>query len=78
LQWTTSTQTPSVQQNLHDLISTAGHAGFHHLSKLALELNNALHNQETQRIADLKIRTEERLHSTIAYLQNKVSALQSK
>ncbi len=78
LQWTTSTQTPSLQQNLHDLISTAGHAGFHHLSKLALELNNALHNQETQRIADLKIRTEERLHSTIAYLQNKVSALQSK
>lgn len=77
-QWKTSTLTPTIQQNLHDLISTAGHAGFQYLSKLTLELNNALHKHETQRITDLKIRTEKTLHSTIAYLQNEVSTLQSK
>lgn len=33
----------SLQKSLHDLISTAGHAGFLQLSKQALEFNNALY-----------------------------------
>lgn len=77
-QWKSSSLTPALQQNLHDLISTAGHAGFHHLSKLALELNNALHNQEIPRIAELKNLTKETLQATIAYLQDEVRTLQSK
>ena len=35
-------QDTTTQQNLHDLISTAGHAGFYKLAQLACELNSAL------------------------------------
>ena len=70
--------TKQVQQDLHDLISTAGHAGFQHLSQLALELNNALHHQHMQSAQQLQIKIEDCLLSTMAYLQEQIRALQEK
>lgn len=67
-----------VQQNLHDLISTAGYAGFHQLSKLALELNQALDTKEMQRITDLQIIIEDTLRTAISYLQEQTSILKGK
>ena len=67
--WDTLTSTPSIQQNIHDLISTAGHAGFHQLSKHALQPNNALHNNETQQVAVLKASIQKSLQDTIDYLE---------
>lgn len=74
----TTVNTSSIKQHLHDLISTAGHAGFHQLSRLALDLNNALHNNEVERIIELQSVIEETLHSTITYLQEEVSRLKTK
>lgn len=70
--------TKQVQQDLHDLISTAGHAGFQHLSQLALELNNALHHQHMQSAQQLQVKIEDCLLSTMAYLQEQIRALQEK
>lgn len=68
----------SVKQHLHDLISTAGYAGFHQLSNLALELNKALDTKEIQCITGLKIITESILRTAIAYLQEQISTLKNK
>lgn len=70
--------TASTQQNLHDLISTAGHAGFHQISRLALELNNALHNQQKQRITELQATIQGSLRTAIVYLEEQIRILQSK
>lgn len=69
-QWDCTTQSPTIEHTIHDLISTAGHAGFHRLSKLALELNNALHNHEPHTALQLKATIQEALHTTIRYLQH--------
>ncbi|MDY0250610.1 MAG: ATP-binding protein [Pseudomonas sp.] len=66
-----------IQQNLHDLISTAGHAGFNQLSKLALDMNNALHTDDQQHISDLHQRIIAELHSALTYLQQQAKQLQS-
>lgn len=73
-----TTDTLSVQQNLHDLVSTAGHAGFHLLSRLALELNDALHNRQEQSITELQVAIQDTLHTTIYYLQEQIDTLKVK
>lgn len=70
--------TLSVQDNLHDLISTAEYAGFHQLSKLALELNKALCTDDLQHITDLQIITADTLRTAIAHLQEQTSTLMDK
>ena len=75
--WNASQHTALIQQNLHDLISTAGHAGFHQLSKQALQLNNALYNNETQLIAELKQQIEHTLKFTLNYLADLLSTVQA-
>lgn len=73
----TAKDTAEIQQNLHDLISTAGHAGFHQLSQLASELNNALKSQHKPLIIELQANIQQTLHMTIAYLDQQIQALQS-
>lgn len=75
-QWDPTHETAEVQQNLHDLISTAGHAGFHQLSQLAAELNNALKNQHKALIIELQASIQQMLSMTIAYLDEQTQALQ--
>lgn len=69
--------TADVQQNLHDLISTAGHAGFTPLAQLAMDLNAALNSQHQQRIGELQASILDALHTTIAYLQEQTKTLQN-
>lgn len=77
VQWDGAIPSPSIQQTIHDLISTAGHAGFHRLSKLALELNNALHNNDIPDVIELKATIQETLHSTIDYLHSLDSSIRA-
>ena len=70
--------TAAVQQNLHDLISTAGHAGFQQLSQLAGELNNALNSQYEPAIIELQSHIQEMLHMIIIDLNKQIQRLQSK
>ncbi len=65
-----------VQQNLHDLISTAGHAGFIQLSKLALDMNNALQTDDQQQVSVLRLRIIAELHDALSYLQQQAKQLQ--
>lgn len=71
-----TTQDTTTQQNLHDLISTAGHAGFYKLAQLACELNSALKNQHQHLIPELHTTTQEALHMAIAGLNEQIQALQ--
>lgn len=64
-----------IQQNLHDLISTAGHAGFQHLAQLARDLNDALTHQQQQPAQQLHVTILEVLGATIAQLQQQINAL---
>ncbi len=71
------TDTSVVHQHLHDLISTAGHAGFNQLSKLALELNNALHSHDQQRTKQLRQSIIIELQNALIYLQHQINELQN-
>ena len=66
-----------IQQNLHDLISTAGHAGFNQLSKLAQDMHNALLTDDNQHISDLRQRIIAELHNTLSDLHRQVKPLQN-
>ncbi|NLD00609.1 MAG: response regulator [Gammaproteobacteria bacterium] len=57
------------RQHLHDLISTAGQAGFYQLSKLAAQLNDALDTQDQALIAQLQQQITSDLQDTMEYLQ---------
>ncbi|MDY0208134.1 MAG: ATP-binding protein [Pseudomonas sp.] len=59
-----------VRQHLHDLISTAGQAGFYQLSRLAAQLNEALDTQDQALIAQLQQRITLDLQDTMDYLQS--------
>ena len=65
-----------VQKNLHDLISTAGHAGFIQLSKLALDMNNALQTDDRQQVSVLRLRIIAELHDALSDLQQQAKQLQ--
>ena len=71
------TDTSVVNHHLHDLISTAGHAGFNQLSKLALELNNALHSHDQQRTKQLRQSIIIELQNALIYLQHQINELQN-
>lgn len=66
-----------IQQNLHDLISTAGHAGFNQLSKLALDMQNALRTDNQQHLSDLRQRIIAELHSALNDLHKQAKPLQN-
>lgn len=67
--------TKIIKQHLHDLISTAGHAGFNQLSKLALELNNALHGDDQSRTSQLRRSITTELQNALLYLQQQANDL---
>lgn len=70
--------TLSAQDSLHDLISTAGYAGFNQLSSLAQQLNQALSSKDMQRITNLQTNIENTLRTAIAYLQEQINNLDNK
>ena len=71
-----ATDISHIQSNLHDLISTAGHAGFQQLSQQALELNNALQTNQAQKIKQLRENITASLTHALAYLSQQVEQLQ--
>ena len=66
-----------VQSHLHDLISTAGHAGFQQLSLQALELNNALQSNQTEHIQQLRQSVTTSLVNALTYLNQEIEQLQA-
>lgn len=72
-----ATDISHIQSNLHDLISTAGHAGFQQLSQQALELNNALQTNQAQQIKQLRENITASLTHALAYLSQQVEQLQA-
>lgn len=66
-----------VQSHLHDLISTAGHAGFQQLSLQALELNNALQSNQTEHIQQLRQSVTTSLVNALTYLNQQIEQLQA-
>ena len=70
--------TLSIQDSLHNLISTAGYAGFNQLSSLAQQLNQALANKDMQRITNLQNNIESTLHTAISYLREQINSLNDK
>lgn len=75
MQYDYSQNSAATRQNLHDLISTAGLAGFQQLSELAAELNQALATQDTQLIRSLQAAITVSLRNTIASLHQQEQSL---